>query len=61
MGTKLSLTTYNETISWEVPEEDITATEIVNGFYRIMIGATFSHEVVLSAMKKFIDTEEFYE
>lgn len=53
--TKLTLQVGDEKISWEKPEDDYYAIDIVDGFYRVMLGTTFSRETILKAMQKFIN------
>ena len=59
MSTKLSLQVGNEIISWEVPQEDCCADEIIQGLWQIMLGTEFYQESIARGMKKVLD--EFYE
>ena len=55
MATKLTLQVGDEKISWEKPEDDYCAIDIVDGFYRVMLGTTFFRETILKDMQKFIN------
>lgn len=61
MSTKLTLQVGDEKISWERPEDDYCAIDIVDGFYRVMLGATFLKETILENMQKFINNDGFTE
>lgn len=55
--TKISITTYGETISWEVDHSDIDIYEAINGFVSCLLGATFHKDTILAGMKKFIEED----
>ena len=55
--TKLSLEIDGEKISWEVPEEDLSTLELINGFYNIVLGQNFTKESILAGMATFINQE----
>lgn len=57
---KLSLKIYGEeTISFETPEEDVTAKDLVEAFYLVMLGSTFGTECIINSMKEFIKEREY--
>lgn len=51
----------DEKISWERPEDDYCAIDIVDGFYKVMLGATFLNETILENMQKFVNNDGFTE
>lgn len=57
MSTKLSLQIGDEIVSWEVPQEDCYADEIIQGLWQIMLGARFYQESIVKGMKKVLDDE----
>lgn len=57
MSTKLSLQIGDEVVSWEVPQEDCCADEIVQGLLQIMLGTRFYQESIVKGMKKVLDDE----
>lgn len=57
MSTKLSLQIGDEIVSWEVPQEDCCADEIVRGLLQIMLGTRFYQESIVDGMKKVLDYE----
>jgi len=61
MSTKLTLQVGDEKISWEKPEDGYCAIDIVDGFYKVMLGTTFFKETILKDMQKFINNDGFTE
>ena len=53
--TKLQLTTYDQTISWEVNHSDLTTDELIEAFYNVLVAHTFHPLSIIESMKQFID------
>ena len=53
--TKISITTYGETISWEVNHSDIDINEAINGFVSCLLGATFHKDTIKAGMHNYIE------
>lgn len=58
MGTKIAITAYDETISWETPQEDCSIDQVVEGFYMLLRGVTFSDETIIEGFKRFIKSND---
>lgn len=57
--TKLSLETYGEVMSFETENEDLTAKDLVEAFYQVMLGSTFGSECIINSIKEFIKEREY--
>ena len=55
MKTKLSLQINEDIMSWETPSDALSASELCEAFYQLMIGSTFLSTSVINGMKKVID------
>ena len=55
MKTKLSLQINEDIMSWETPSDAISANEMCEVFYQLMIGSTFLPASVINGMKKVIN------
>ena len=55
MKTKLSLQINENIMSWETPADDLSADELCEAFYQLMIGSTFMSVSVINGMKKVIN------
>lgn len=55
MKTKLSLQINEDIMSWETPSDAISADEMCEAFYQIMIGSTYLPVSVIKGMKKVIN------
>lgn len=53
--TKLSLEIHGEKMSWETPSDDLSASELCEAFYQLMIGSTFISDSIINGMKKVIN------
>jgi hypothetical protein len=53
--TKLSLQINENIMSWETPADAISADEMCEVFYQIMIGSTYIPDNVINGMKKVIN------
>ncbi len=47
---KIIVQTYNTTTTWEVPNDDVTAEEILQGFVGCLVGQTWYQEQIGQAM-----------
>ena len=59
--TKLTLEQQDRKLTWEVPYEDVSVTEICEALYGILIGMTFAPETVAKGMKNFLEENGFSE
>jgi hypothetical protein len=55
MKTKLSLQINENIMSWETTSDAISADEMCEVFYQIMIGSTYIPDNVINGMKKVIN------
>ena len=55
---KITMSSYDTTVSWEVDHDDVTTHEMLKGFVSCMIGLTFSKDSVIQAMKDYLEDEE---
>ncbi len=47
---KITVQTYDTTTTWEVPNSDVTAEELIQGFVGCLVGQTFYQEQIANAM-----------
>lgn len=59
--TKLTLEQPDKKVTWEVPYEDVSATELYEALYSLLIGMTFSPETAVQGMKNFLEENGFSE
>lgn len=52
--TRLTVEQPDFKVSWEVPYEDVTIDEMLNGFNTLMIGITFLPETVKKGMAEWL-------
>lgn len=55
---KITLEVYDTKITHEVDRDDLTSTEFLDIFKRMMIGITFSEDVVMDGMKELLTEYE---
>ena len=53
--TKITMTSYDTTVSWEVPDSDIDIHKMIEGVVSCLLGLTFPKELILSGMKKYLE------
>lgn len=53
--TKLSLEIGDTTVSWEVPFNDCTASDLLEAFYGLMVAQTWIPSSVLTCMRDFVE------
>lgn len=59
--TKLTLEQPDKKITWEIPHDDISASELCEALYSLMIGFTFAPQTVITGMKNFLAENDFSE
>ena len=47
---KIIVQTYDTTTTWETPNSDVTAEEMLQGFIGCLVGQTFYQEQIANAM-----------
>lgn len=52
---KISLTSYNKTLTWEYPYEDLTSTELLEAFKGLMYTATYPEDVIIRGMEEIVE------
>lgn len=56
---KLSLSSDDgTTISWETPQWDVTASQLIDAFASLLIGQTYTYKTVVNAMREFVENAE---
>lgn len=55
---KITLEVYDTKITHEVDRDDLTSTEFLDIFKRMLIGVTFHEDVVISGMKELLEEYE---
>lgn len=55
--TKLSVSNYGNTVTWETLHSDVSIEEMINAFYTLCIGITFVPSTVLQGMKDFVESK----
>ena len=53
--TKITMSSYDTTVSWEVNYSDVSIQKILEGVVSYLLGLTFSKEVILDGMKDYIE------
>ena len=53
--TKITMTSYDTTMSWEVPYSDVTIEDMLQGILACMVGLTWSQEQIIIGMKNFVE------
>jgi hypothetical protein len=49
------MSSYDTTVSWEVPDSDIDIHKMIEGVVSCLLGLTFPKELILSGMKKYLE------
>lgn len=55
---KITLEAYEHKLSYETNRDDLTSTELLDIFKRLMIGITYSEDVVMTGMKELLEEYE---
>ena len=53
--TKITMTSYDTTVSWEVPDSDIDINRMMQGVVSCLLALTFNKQTILSGMKKYLE------
>lgn len=53
--TKITITSYDTTVSWEVPYSDIDINKVLDGVVSCLLGITFTKETILNGMKTYLE------
>lgn len=53
--TKITMTSYDTTVSWEVPDSDIDINRMMEGVVSCLLALTFSKQTILSGMKEYLE------
>jgi len=53
--TKITMTSYDTTVSWEVPDSDIDINRMMEGVVSCLLALTFNKQTILSGMKKYLE------
>lgn len=49
------MTSYDTTVSWEVPDSDIDINRMMEGVASCLLALTFNKQTILSGMKKYLE------
>lgn len=55
---KISMTEYDTTVSWELHREDATTSDMIDGVVACLRGLTFTENQIIEAMKNYIKESE---
>lgn len=55
MPTKITITSDDTTVSWEVPYSDIDINKALEGVVICLLGITFTRETILNGMKTYLE------
>lgn len=58
--TKLSLLIEDREVTWSVPYNDVTATELLEAFIGLLVTQTFIRESILGAMEEYLEDHKIY-
>ena len=53
--TTITMTSYDTTVSWEVPDSDIDINRMMEGVVGCLLALTFSKQTILSGMKEYLE------
>ena len=53
--TKITMTSYDTTVSWEIPDSDIDINRMMEGVASCLLALTFNKQTILSGMKKYLE------
>jgi hypothetical protein len=53
--TKITMTSYDTTVSWEIPDSDIDINRMMEGVVSCLLALTFNKQTILSGMKKYLE------
>ena len=52
--TKITMTSYGTTVSWEVPESDLDINNMMEGVDSCLLALTFDKSTILTGMKNYL-------
>ena len=58
--TRLTLEQDDLKLSWEVPNKDVSAIEMVEAFHTLMIGMTFVEQTFFDTLAKYLSENSNY-
>lgn len=58
--TRLTLEQDDLKLSWEVPNKDVSATEMLEAFHALMIGMTFVEQTFFDTLAKYLSEKSNY-
>ena len=53
--TKIIISSYDTTVSWEVPYSDVSLDKMIDGIVGCLIGLTFQKESIINAFKEYAE------
>lgn len=53
--TKIIMSSYDTTVSWEVPYSDVSLDKMIDGIVGCLIGLTFQKESIINAFKEYVE------
>lgn len=53
--TKIIMSSYDTTVSWEVPYSDVSLDKMIDGIVGCLIGLTFQKESIINAFKEYAE------
>lgn len=53
--TKITITSDDITVSWEIPYSDIDINQALDGVVSCLLGITFTKETILNGMKTYLE------
>ena len=53
--TKIIMSSYDTTVSWEVPYSDVSLSKMIDGIVGCLIGLTFQKESIIEVFKEYVE------